>query len=86
MATYPNDGTTYRASAIVLAAHSDASFLAGAHIFLSEDDPFPRNNGPTLTISSIIKFVMASAAKAGLAALYTTAREMIPLRNALDKM
>jgi len=94
VATYPNNGTTYRASAMVLAAHSDASVLpepgsrsrAGAHIFLSEDEPFPRNNGPALTISSIIKFVMASAAEAELAALYTTAREMIPLRNALDEM
>ena len=87
VATYPNDGVLYRASAMVLAAHSDASFLtepksrsrAGAHIFLSEDEPIPRNNGPVLTISQIIKFVMASAAEAELAALYNTAREMIPL-------
>lgn len=79
---------------MVLAAHSDASFLtepgsrsrAGAHIFLSEDEPFPRNNGSALTISTILKFVMASAAEAELAALYTTAREMIPLRNALNEM
>ncbi len=92
--TYPNDGVLYRASAMVLAAHSDASFLtepksrsrAGAHIFLSEDEPIPRNNGPVLTISQIIKFVMASAAEAELAALYNTAREMIPLRNALEEM
>ena len=94
VATYPNDGITYRASAMILAAHSDASYLtetgsrsrAGAHIFLSEDDPMPRNNGPVLSISQLIKFVMASAAEAELAALYTTAREMIPLRNALDEM
>ena len=40
-ATYPSDGITYRASSMVLAAHSDASFLsepksrsrAGGHIF-----------------------------------------------------
>ena len=94
VATYPNDGVTYRASAMVLAAHSDASFLtepgsrsrAGAHIFLTEEDPIPRTNGPVLTLSQIIKFVMASAAEAELAALYITAREMIPLRNALDEM
>jgi len=79
---------------MVLATHSDASFLteqgsrsrAGAHIFLSEDDPIPRQNGPVLSISQIIKFVMASAAEAELAALYTTAREMIPLQNALEEM
>ncbi|KAL7426535.1 hypothetical protein ACHAXH_000713, partial [Discostella pseudostelligera] len=79
---------------MVLAAHSDASFLtepnsrsrAGAHIFLAEDDPIPHQNGPVLTISQIIKFVMASAAEAELAALYITAREMIPLCNALEEM
>jgi hypothetical protein len=94
VATYPSDGITYRASQMVLAAHSDASYLtepgsrsrAGAHIFLSEDDPTPRQNGPILTLSQIIKYVMASAAEAELAALYTTAREMIPLRNALEEM
>ena len=79
---------------MVLAAHSDASYLtepnsrsrAGAHIFLTEDDPIPRQNGPVQTISQVIKYVMASAAEAELAALYTTAREMIPLRNALEEM
>jgi hypothetical protein len=94
VATYPNDGITYRASNMILVAHSDASYLtepgscsrAGAHIFLSEDDPIPRNNGPVLSISQIIKFVMASALEAELAALYTTAREMIPLCNALKEM
>jgi hypothetical protein len=94
VATYPSDGITYRPSAMILAAHSDASFLtepgsrsrAGAHIFLSEDDAIPRTNGPVLTISQIIRFVMASAAEAELAALYITAREMIPLRNALVEM
>jgi hypothetical protein len=94
VATYPNDGITYRASNMVLAAHSDASYLtepnsrsrAGAHIFLTEEDPIPRQNGPVQTISQVIKYVMASAAEAELAALYTTAREMIPLRNALEEM
>ena len=89
VATYPNDGVTYRASKMVLAAHSNASFLmeqgscsrAGAHIFLSKDEPIPCNNGPILTISQIIKFVMASAAEAELAGLYITAREMIPLKK-----
>ena len=94
VATYPSDGITYRASSMILAAHSDASFLtepgsrsrAGAFIFLSEDDPIPRINGPILTMATIIKFVMASASESELAALYLTAREMIPLRNALDEI
>ena len=50
MATYPDDGIVYRSSDTVLAAHADAGFhndskgrsWAGAHIFLAEDEPFPR--------------------------------------------
>ena len=93
-ATYPNDGIIYRASDMVLAAHSDAGFnnetksrsRAGAHIFLSEDDPMPRWNGPVLTIAAIIKYVMSSAAEAETTALFLTAKEMVPLRNALEAM
>ena len=67
---------------MVLAAHSDAGFnneskgrsRAGDHIFLSEDDPEPKWNGPILTIAQIIKFVMTSAAEAELGALFVTAK------------
>lgn len=94
VATYPSDGVTYQASTMVLAAHSDASFLtesgsrswAGAHIFLTEDNPIPHPNGPILTLSQIIRFVMALAAEAELAALYLTEREMIPLQQVLEEM
>jgi hypothetical protein len=79
---------------MVLCAHADAGFLnetnscsrAGAHIFLSEDDPFPRFNGAILSIAQIIKFVMASAAESELAALFVTAQEMIPHRQTLIAM
>ena len=79
---------------MVLTVHSDASSLteqgsrsqAGVHKFLSESDPILHNNGPVLTISQIIKYVMASPAEAELAALYTMAREMIPLCNVLKGM
>ena len=88
VATYPSDGIVYRASDMVLCAHADAGFLnetnsrsrAGAHIYLSKNDPFPRFNGAVLSIAQIIKFVMASAAKAELPALFVTAREMISHR------
>ena len=74
---------------MILAAHADAGFLnksksrsrAGAHIFLSENDPKAKLNGPVLTIAKIIKTVMASAAEAEMAALYIRARKMIPLSN-----
>jgi hypothetical protein len=49
VATYPSDGIVYRASDMILCAHANAGFLnesqsrsrAGAHIFLSENDPIP---------------------------------------------
>jgi hypothetical protein len=57
-----------------------------AHIFLSENDPFPQFNGAVLSIAQFIKFVMASAAESELAALFITAREMIPHRQTLIDM
>ena len=71
VATYPDDGILFRKINMILAAHSDASFIseskscsrAGAHIFLSENYPKPKLNGPVLTIAQIIKIVMASADK-----------------------
>jgi hypothetical protein len=94
VATYPNDGIVYRASDMLLCAHADAGYLnesksrsrAGAHIYLSEDDPIPRFNGAVLTIATIIKFVMALAAEAELAALFIAAREMVPHRQTLIDM
>ncbi len=85
VATYPNDGIVYRASDMVLCTHADAGYLnktwshsrAGAHIFLLEDNPSPSFNGAVLTIATIIKFVMASAAEAKLAALFIAAHKMV---------
>jgi hypothetical protein len=94
LALHPNDGTTYKASKMILAAHSDASYLsetksrsrAGAHIFLSNDDPIPQSNGPVLSIAAVMRSVYASAGEAELAALFKCAQEMVPLRNALTEM
>jgi len=94
VATYPGDGITYKASNMILAAHSDASYLsetnsrsrAGAHIFLSNDDPIPQSNGPLLSIAAVLRSVYASAGEAELAALFKCATEMVPLRNALEEM
>jgi hypothetical protein len=79
---------------MILCAHANAGFLnktnsrswAGAHIYLSKNDPFPRFNGAVLFIAQIVKLFMASAAKAELAALFVTAREMIPHRQTLIDM
>ena len=91
---YPNDGILFRKSDMILAVHVDAGFLnesrarsrAGTHIFLSENEPKPKLNGPILTIAQIIKTVMASAAEAEMAALFITEKKMIPLRNTLIEM
>jgi hypothetical protein len=66
---------------MVLCAHADAGYLnetrsrsrAGAHIYLLEDNLTPCFNSAALTISTIIKFGMALAAKAELAALFIAA-------------
>ena len=94
MATYPDDGILFRKSDMILSAHADAGFLnesrdrsrAGAHIFLSENDPKQKLNGSALTIAQKIKTVMASAAESEMAALYITEKNMIPLRNTLVEM
>ena len=94
LATYPNDGIVYRSSDIILAAYSDAGFhneikgrsRAGAHIFISEDDPIPHCNGPIMSISQVIKFVMTFTAEAKLAALYITAHKIVPMRQTLIEM
>jgi hypothetical protein len=79
---------TYQASEMILAAHSDASYLnepkarsrAGGHFFLSTSADIPPNNGAILNLAHIIKHVMASATEAELAALYIVAREAVYIR------
>ena len=81
--TYPDDGILFRKNDMILATHVDTGFFneskacsrAGAHIFLSENDPKTKFVGSVLTIAKIIKYVMASAAEAEMAALYITAKK-----------
>ena len=93
-ATHPDAVLTYKKSDMVLAVHSDASYLcepkarsrAGGHFFMSSDTKMPPNNGAVLTVSQIIKAVMSSAAEAELGALYINAREAVPARRLLKEM
>jgi hypothetical protein len=63
---------------MVLAGHSNASYLletnahsqAGGHLFMSNNDVLPPNNGAVLTIAQIIKAVMLSVVEAEIGALY----------------
>ena len=46
----------------------------------------PRWNGPVLTLSQIIKFVMSSALEVELGELFVTAQEMAETRNTPEEM
>ena len=82
---------TYHASDMVLAIHSDASYLsepkarsrAGGHFFMSSDRQMPPNNGPVLTLCQIMCAVMSSACEAEIGAMYMNARETVPARKTL---
>ena len=85
---------TYNASDMVLACHSDASYLsepgarsrAGGHFFMSNNAAMPANNGAVLNVAQIIKAVMTSAAEAEIGAMYINAREAVPQRMTLEEM
>jgi len=92
--THPNAGVRFVASDMILALHSDASYLsepdgksrAAGHFYLNKlnDDYF--NNGVILTLSKVIKHVMTSASEAETAALFYNCKAAIPLRIALEEM
>ena len=85
---------TYSTSDMVLAVHSNASYLsksnarsrAGRHFFMSSDTVHPPNNDAILNIAQIIKNVMSSAAEAELGALYIMARDAVYIRIIIDKI
>jgi hypothetical protein len=87
VATHPNATIRYLASDMRLVVHSDASYLseskarsrAAGHFYLANQSNEDLNNGAILTLSTIIRHVVASAAEAELAALFFNAREAVPL-------
>ena len=94
VATHPNATVKYIASDMILAVHSDASYLSeakarsrsGGHFYLTNQNDEEFSNGAVLTLSSIIKHVLASASEAELAAMFYNSREAIPLRITLEEM
>ena len=94
LATQEDAILTYNKSDMVLAVHSDASYLckpkarsrAGGHFFMSANTTNPPNNGAILNIAHVIKNVMSSATEAELAALYIMAREAVYIRIILEEM
>jgi hypothetical protein len=93
-ATHLDAIVTYHASNMVLAGHSNASYLseskargrAGGHFFMSTDMAQPPNNGAVLTIAQIIQAVMTSAAEAEIGAIYINCQEAVPARHTLEYM
>jgi hypothetical protein len=93
-ATHQDAIITYQASNVVLAIHSDASYLseakahsqAGGHFFMSSNTKDPSKNEAVLNMAQIIILVMSSAAKAELGALYVNPRNAIPQRQLLEEM
>jgi hypothetical protein len=84
----------YSASKMILTVHSDAGYCneknsrsrAGGHFYLSNGKNDAPNNGAILTLATVIKAVMSSAAEAELAAVYLNAREAVYLRQILNEI
>ena len=93
-ATNPNAILTYQSSDMVVAGHSDASYLletksrsiAGENIFMSNNTAFPPNNVAVLTIAKIIKAVISSTAETQLGAIFINCKEAITELQALEVM
>jgi hypothetical protein len=93
-ATQPNVVLTYKKSDMILAIHSDASYLSeasarsrvGGHFFCCKDSKNPCNNGAIHNVSKILKAVMSSTAKAELGALCINACKAIPMCQLLKEM
>jgi hypothetical protein len=94
VATHPNAGICYKACNMILAVHTNASYLseqaekscASGHFYLTNDGDKFFNNGTILNLLSIIKQVMSSASKAELTALYYGCKLTIPLCTTLKEM
>jgi hypothetical protein len=94
MASQAEAVLTYKASDMVLAIHSNASYLSkpkscshmGRHIFMAGRDNIPTNNGAILNILQIIQAVMSSPTEAELGALFLNAKTAISMRHILEEL
>ena len=85
VATQPDAIITYQASEMVLAAHSDTSYLSKTKPS-RRTNLYPPNNGVVLTIAQMINAVMSLAAEAEIGAVYITSCNTIPTRHTLKDM
>jgi len=99
-ATHPDAILRYHRSGMILIIHSDASYLSepkarsrvggffylGREVGEGEDPTKQPINGAIHVVSNIMTNVMASAAEAETAGLFTNAQEACPVRTTLDEM
>ena len=94
-ATHPDAIIRYLASDMQLIVHSDSSYLnepdarsrAGGHYYLGNKPPKPDiNNGPILTLTTVLGVVLSSAAEAEVGALFVTAKEAAGIRTTLAEL
>jgi hypothetical protein len=95
LATNPDDTIRYHASDMILHIHSDASYLSvvnarsrlGGLFFLGNKSPEQDTlNGSILNVASVIKNVVASAAKSEVGACFHNAQSGAPLRVTLTEL
>jgi hypothetical protein len=94
IATHPNAGMHYLGSNMILAVHTNTSYLsehntrswASAYFYLTNRGDNEFNNGTILNLANIIKHVMSSGSEAELAALYYGCKLATPIRSTLDDM
>jgi hypothetical protein len=94
VATLPNVASWYHACDMILAVHTDASYLSKAggksravgYFYLTNQNNKNFNKGVILTLSAIIKHVMSSASEAELSALYYGCKMAAPLRTTLKEL
>jgi hypothetical protein len=93
-ASNPDAIVTYHMSDMVLAGHSNASYLSkskarsrvGGYFFMSNNTAKPPSNGTILTVTQIIKAVMSLATEVNVGALYINCREAISTCHTLKFM
>ena len=92
--SHPNADVRFVASDMMLALHSDASYLsdpesksrAAGHFFLGKQNNESFNNGAIMTLSKIIKHVMLSTSEAETAAIFYNCKAALPLIVSLEEM
>ncbi len=94
VAMHPNAGLHYHACNMILAVHTDASYLsetgskshATGHFYLTNQNNKDFNNGAVLALSTTINHVISLASKAKLAALYYGCKIAAPLHITIEEM